>query len=96
MAKTPLQKARERAFKLQNGCCFYCGQRMNQSPITKCTAEHLRARCDGGGVDGNIVAACWFCNSRRHRRKAPLEPQAWQAYVVRKMQQKRWPTLTLG
>ncbi|WP_189392998.1 HNH endonuclease [Alcaligenes pakistanensis] len=94
MAKTSLQKARARAFKLQNGCCFYCGQRMNQSPITKCTAEHLQARSEGGGVVGNIVAACWYCNNHRHRSRIPMVPEAWQVYVGRKVQQKRWPTLT--
>ncbi|WP_115633538.1 HNH endonuclease [Alcaligenes faecalis] len=93
MAKTSLQKARERAFKLQNGCCFYCGQRMNQSPITKCTAEHLQARCDGGRIAENIVAACWYCNNYRHRRKTPQGHEAWRAHVIRKVRQKRWPTL---
>ena len=40
----------------------------------KCTAEHLLARRDGGRDSrDNIVAACLFCNLRRHRgrTKAP-------------------------
>jgi len=93
MAKTSLQKARERAFKLQNGCCFYCGQRMNQSPITKSTAEHLKARSEGGRIAGNIVAACLYCNNKRHRAEQPMGPKAWRAYVINEVRQKRWPTL---
>lgn len=35
----------------------------------RCTAEHLCARCEGGSDGrGNIVAACYWCNSRRHRK----------------------------
>lgn len=94
MAKTSLQKARERAFKLQNGCCFYFGQRMNQSPITKCTAEHLQARCDGGRIAGNIVAACLYCNNERHRVERPMAPKAWRAHVGKQVQKRSWPTLT--
>ena len=38
----------------------------------RCTAEHLQAKKDGGtNAVQNIVAACFCCNSRRHRRKRP-------------------------
>lgn len=94
MAQNSIQKARARAFKNQCGCCYYCGQRMNQSPLTACTAEHLLARCEGGGVAGNIVAACQFCNSHRHRRQKPLDPAAWRAHVMKMVQKKAWPTVT--
>ena len=37
------------------------------------TAEHMYARCrDGADQPGNIVAACRYCNSRRHRTPYPL------------------------
>jgi 5-methylcytosine-specific restriction endonuclease McrA len=40
----------------------------------QCTAEHLKARSDGGSNDtNNIVAACYFCNHTRHTRKNPME-----------------------
>lgn len=93
MAKNSLKNARARAFQAQNGCCYYCRQRMNQSPLTVCTAEHLRARSEGGGVSGNIVAACLYCNSRRHRRKKPMAPLAWQAHVMQMVEKLAWPTL---
>ena len=96
MAKKSLQRARERAFELQNGRCFYCMQRMDQSPITKCTAEHLKARCDGGRIAGNIVAACLYCNNERHRAEQPMAHEVWRAYVINEVRQKRWPTLTSG
>jgi hypothetical protein len=73
---------RTRAFALQSGRCFYCGLPMwNINPMRfarryeitpsqaldfKCTAEHLKARRDGG-IDqhANVVAAC-----------LPLQPDA--------------------
>ena len=34
----------------------------------QCTAEHLIAQCDGGKhTQENIVAACLWCNRRRHQ-----------------------------
>lgn len=42
----------------------------------QCTAEHLRARCDGGkDWPRNIVAACLSCNTGRHQLKNPPSPQ---------------------
>jgi len=39
------------------------------------TAEHLEARCEGGADStDNIVAACRFCNGRRHRAKVARNP----------------------
>jgi hypothetical protein len=70
-----LVKLRRSAFRAQNGCCFYCGLPMweddperfaqtlgltaGQAQKLRSTAEHLQARCDGGGDHpSNIVAAC--------------------------------------
>lgn len=57
----------------------------------RCTAEHLRPRSEGGAnTVQNIVAACWFCNSRRHHRKQPLSPDAHRAHVRRQMAAGKW------
>lgn len=90
-----LASMRARAFKNQHGRCYYCSQPMWQKSPTEigmslkrgrhfqCTAEHLKARQDGGrDTSGNIVAACWFCNSRRHRLHFPaLSPPAYKTFV---------------
>ncbi len=61
----------------------------------RCTAEHLVARCDGGpDTQGNIAAACWFCNHRRHRAKVPLDPLAYAALVRKQLPEGRWLRLT--
>ena len=82
---TKLKKLRDEAYNRQGGHCWYCGRPMlaavDKRP-TRCTAEHLLARCEGGrDVTQNVVAACWLCNSRRHRRKRPLTPEAYLKYV---------------
>jgi hypothetical protein len=57
----------------------------------RCTAEHLLARCDGGKDDSkNIVAACYFCNNSRHRKKVPLEPDNYKLYVIRRLKKRKW------
>jgi hypothetical protein len=57
----------------------------------RCTAEHLQARCDGGGdVAGNIVAACMLCNRARHQRKKPPPPEAYLADVRRRVGRGAW------
>ena len=62
-----------------------------QAGHLRCTAEHLQARADGGSNRrDNVVAACFHCNSRRHRRRTPLSPPEYQAHVRQLMQQGRW------
>lgn len=59
----------------------------------QCTAEHLHARQDGGGDHrSNIVAACAFCNHKRHARKKPLEPLAFKNLVTKRRLQGKWNT----
>ena len=57
----------------------------------QCTAEHLLARCEGGkNQESNIVAACLFCNSKRHQRKKPLGPPKYKALIQKRLQQGKW------
>lgn len=59
--------------------------------MLKCTAEHLKARKVGGNdCPQNIVAACFICNSRRHRRKRDLSPDAYRQLVQEKLSKGRW------
>jgi 5-methylcytosine-specific restriction endonuclease McrA len=57
----------------------------------RCTAEHLHARSDGGGnTADNVVAACWYCNNQRHRRKCPLSPEEHRRHVEKRMAAGKW------
>ena len=57
----------------------------------RCTAEHLHARADGGrDTDENIVAACWYCNNQRHKRKCPHSPEEHRLYVQKRMAAGKW------
>ena len=48
----------------------------------RCTAEHLLARQDGGTDEmQNIVAACSFCNSMRHRVPNALSPVEYRKEI---------------
>lgn len=86
-----LQRLRTEAFLAQKGRCCYCsvpmwnaspdelkpfGLRAKTATPLRCTAEHLVAQQEGGkDVAGNIAAACWLCNTRRHKRKSPPSPR---------------------
>ena len=101
-----LRLLRTQAFHAQHGRCTYCGApmwlesptelqplglRVKTATLLRCTAEHLIARQDGGkNVEGNVAAACWSCNSRRHNRKSPPPPDAYRAYVKRRMAKGKW------
>lgn len=103
---TRLQVLRERAFQLQHGRCWYCGAHMwlvSPDELTcrkpslvalaqlRCSAEHLRAQCDGGrDTAANVVAACLRCNRTRHQRKRPPEPMAFRAQVRQRMARGAW------
>lgn len=98
-----IQRLRTLAFHAQAGRCCYCGLRMwlhcpselglrarSALPL-QCTAEHLVAKQDGGkDVAENIAAACWLCNSRRHKRKAPPNPTAYGAFVRKRVARGKW------
>ena len=57
----------------------------------RCTAEHLHPRSEGGAdTPGNIVAACWYCNTRRHHRKVPPSPDIHRARVQERMEKGKW------
>lgn len=92
MTKSRLAKLRRQAAERQGWLCFYCGAPMVDGAAPGagarrrlsrlCTAEHLKARCEGGqDTAANIVAACWWCNSQRHRRKVAPGPEAWRRMV---------------
>ena len=101
-----IQRLRTDAFHAQKGRCCYCGLPMwNSSPDElrpwglrartvaplRCTAEHLIAQQDGGkDVAGNIAAACWLCNQRRHKRKSPPPPDAYRAFVQKRVAKGKW------
>lgn len=57
----------------------------------RCTAEHLLPRSEGGVNSAkNIVAACWYCNTRRHHKRQPLSPDAHRAHVRKRMAAGKW------
>lgn len=108
MVKT-LSKLRRQAFARQHGRCFYCGMPIWESHgkafarqlgisqaiarHLRCTAEHLRARQDGGRDEpANIAAACTWCNQQRHaagRAPAP-SPDIHRAAVRRHVGRSEW------
>jgi hypothetical protein len=67
------------------------GMRKRRARLFQATAEHLIARCDGGtDVPANIVAACAYCNGRRHRPKVPLDPVAYGLRVCKQLAAGKW------
>lgn len=70
-------------------------QRYNLTPKQakwlQCTAEHLTARCDGGdNRQENIVAACRYCNQKRHQYTAPPAPDAYRSLVTKRVSKNKW------
>ena len=105
--KSRIPTHRAAAFNKQCGRCFYCGNPMwldnpeqfaktmqisaRQLPWFQCTAEHLKARQDGGtDAATNIVAAHQYCNARRHAggRGRPVEEHLDR--VQRRVAQGKW------
>ena len=69
------------------------GLTKRQAKHRRCTAEHLQAKCDGGSnKQGNIAAACIYCNQRRHQLKQAPAPDAYKKYVQQKLIAGTWAT----
>ncbi|HCB42962.1 MAG TPA: restriction endonuclease [Pseudomonas sp.] len=103
-------KNRQTAFQAQSGRCCYCGFLMwqdnpevfatahrilpAQAHHFQCTAEHLKARSEGGtNKASNIAAACKRCNQLRHRRKKAPSPQEYQEMVQKRLAQGKWHSI---
>ena len=62
-----------------------------QTKSFQCTGEHLIAHQDGGSSSQqNIVAACWFCNQQRHRKKVVPSPDQYKKFIQHQMSKNRW------
>lgn len=82
---------RRLAAKRQANRCYYCNRIMGKTPQMRCTAEHLVARGDRGkDSKANIVAACKFCNSMRHRSFAHLAVADYRRVVRQQVDCKHW------
>ena len=98
---------RSQAAAIQSFQCCYCrlpmwagdpipfiekfGLSKRQAKLFQCTAEHLKAQCQGGkDIKANIAAACWHCNQTRHRTIRPLEPAEFQRRVQRCVSKGGW------
>jgi len=89
------------AFDAQQGRCYYCDHAL-WLPTSKaedktkparycCTAEHLVAVSEGGRTtQDNIVAACFYCNTTRHRAVRPLPPPKYRVRVQGRLQRGLW------
>lgn len=72
------------------------GLRVKQVRPLQVTAEHVVARSAGGGNRrSNIVAACRFCNAKRHQTTRPLEADEYGEWVRRRLAQGKWHRLHL-
>lgn len=62
-----------------------------QAQLFKCAAEHLKAKQDGGkDNERNIVAACHYCNKKRHKCKSPKDPISYKQYVTNRLEKGKW------
>jgi heme oxygenase len=63
------------------------------------TAEHLVAKRDGGiDFDDNVVAACLFCNTTRHKHRpnsAP-PPDVYRRHVRKRLAKGKWHGIRLS
>jgi hypothetical protein len=59
------------------------------------TAEHLLPRSEGGAdLPSNIVVACLYCNSHRHRARRALPPPDYARMVRARLKTGRWHGFT--
>lgn len=64
---------------------------LSQAKLLKCSAEHLIARQDGGSnTRDNIVAACIWCNHKRHQHKSAPTPEKYRTKVQRRINNGSW------
>ncbi len=97
-----LNHLRRQAFERQAGRCYYCrlpiwtkdpeAFALSQAISLKSAKQLQCIPRQNGGTDAkaNIVAACAYCNRRRHSRKIARLPEKHKAHVKARMAKKRW------
>ena len=64
---------------------------LKQAHLFQSTGEHLKAHSDGGDASSsNIVAACRYCDTHRHKAARPLTPERYKRHVRERMEKGRW------
>ena len=72
------------------------GLTLRQALLLQATAEHLLPAGEGGkDVHENIVAACFYCNRKRHQARNILSPLAHMKKVRRQLRRGRWHGIQL-
>ena len=67
---------------------------LKQTKLLKCTGEHLTAHSERGQASTeNIVAACWYCNSHRHKTLKPRSPDSYRDHVRKSISKGCWHQL---
>ena len=68
-----------------------------QAKLLRCTGEHLIPHQDGGtSKSDNIVAACLFCNSHRHKyNRQEIHPEAYKKLARNRLSTGHWHGLNL-
>lgn len=87
-----LSRLRDRAAQRQRNLCYYCGCQLSPPGLNldrSATAEHLKARQDGGrDTAANIVAACRRCNLERHALYDGMPPDEYRLLVLERANQR--------
>jgi 5-methylcytosine-specific restriction endonuclease McrA len=73
------------------------GISLARAKFFQCTGEHLVAYNKGGSASRkNIVAACLFCNQKRHKRKNPPSPSEYAVLVEKRLERGAWNAYLLN
>ncbi len=87
----PVWSRNPRAFGRRHGVT------MRSVKLFQCTAEHLTPRCEGGPDSAdNIVAACRYCNERRHQMKRPMTHEKYLERVQMRVARGTYRTTKRG
>jgi 5-methylcytosine-specific restriction endonuclease McrA len=64
---------------------------IKKAKFLQCTAEHLLPQANGGlHTRDNIVAACLYCNQKRHARSKVPTPLDYKKFVQQRVLHGRW------
>jgi 5-methylcytosine-specific restriction endonuclease McrA len=68
-----------------------------KAKLLQCTGEHLVPHSEGGPAStANTVAACWYCNRKRHARKKVLSPERFREFVRKRLSIGVWHGLNIA
>lgn len=72
----------KKLYELQDGTCFYCGEKIGPRRWFDYTRDHFFPKSKGNGAERNTVLCCPNCNTQKADRMPTIDEEILFYYMI--------------